>query len=103
MAAESDPEDPMNFDVHPDEDYGARFYKTDERFTLEIFTPVFRVDLTGDAIPDIQTDTRIGWKTGSEFEARDDKTKALLAEIRAKLTPGGGRRRRTRKTRRRHK
>jgi hypothetical protein len=102
MSAESDPEDPMNFDVHPDEDYGARFYKTDKGFTLEIFTPVFRVDLTGDAMPDIKTDTRIGWKTGSEFEARDDKTKALLAEILAKFTHGG-RRRRTRKTRRRYR
>jgi len=102
MGDESDPEDPVNFDVHPDEDYGARFYKTDKGFTLEIYTPVFRVDLTGDTLPDIKTDTRIGWKAGCEIEARDDETTALFAEILQKMNAQGGRRRRrTRKTRRR--
>jgi len=102
MADESDPEDPMNFDVHPDEDYGGRFYKTDNGFTLEIFTPVFRANLTGDTLPDVKTDTRIGWRSGSEVEARDDETRELFAEIVAKFSQGG-RRRRARKTRRRHK
>lgn len=102
---ESDPQDPENFEVHPDEDYGARFYKTDSGYTLEVFTPVFRVDLTGSGLPDATGSNTIGWKSGSQIEARDEETRKLFDEIRENMTAQGGRRRRrtrkSRKTRRR--
>jgi len=105
MAGESDPEAPNDFDVHPDEDYGARFYSKDSGYMLEIYTPAFRVDLMGEGMPDVKTETKLGWRSGCEIEARDDETKELFAEILEKMNAQGGRRRRRRgrKTRRSRK